>query len=470
MQETALAESPRRRWHFVREALAGTHQDFTQGSLSRGIALLAIPTVLEMAMESTFGLVDAFWVARLGSNAIAAVGLTESLIILSFSIAIGLAMAATATVARRTGEKDPEGAAIAAVQAIVCGFAASAVTGLLGACFGPQLLGLMHASPEVIRIGGRYSRILLGSNLVIILLFLINGVFRGAGDAAIAMRTLWLANLINLALDPCLIYGLGPFPRLGVTGAAVATTIGRSTGVLYQLSVLFGGKGRVAVARRHLRIDWPVLRRLMRVGGTAMVQYFIATASWVSLARINAGFGSVAVAGYTLALRIILFAILPSWGISSAAATLVGQNLGAKRPDRSERAVWLAGGYNMAFLTLVGITFFAFARFLVAQFTNDPAVEPVAITCLQLVSLGYPFYAWGMVMEQAFNGAGDSRTPTWINFCCYWMFQIPLAMWLAFRMGLGPRGVYLAICGAESMLALASVVLFRRGRWKTVQV
>jgi putative MATE family efflux protein len=470
MQETAVVEAPRRRFHFLREALAGTHQDFTQGSLSRGIALLAIPTVLEMAMESTFGLVDAFWVARLGSDAMAAVGLTESLIVLTFSIAIGLAMAATATVARRTGEKDREGAAIAAVQAIACGLAAALVTGVLGACFAPQMLALMHASAEVVRAGALYSRILLGSNVVIIMLFLINGVFRGAGDAAIAMRTLWLANLINLALDPCLIYGLGPFPRLGVTGAAVATTIGRSTGVLYQLWVLFGGKGRIAVARRHLRIDWPVLTRLMRVGGTAMVQYFIATASWVSLARINAAFGSAAVAGYTLALRIILFAILPSWGISSAAATLVGQNLGAKRPDRSERAVWLAGGYNMAFLSMVGIVFFAFAHFLVAQFTNDPVVEPIAITCLQFVSLGYPFYAWGMVMEQAFNGAGDSRTPTWINFCCYWMFQIPLALWLAFRVGLGPRGVYLAICGAESMLAVAAVVLFRRGRWKTVQV
>jgi putative MATE family efflux protein len=470
MQETAVAEAPRRRFHFLREALAGTHQDFTEGSLSRGIALLAIPTVLEMAMESTFGLVDAFWVARLGSDAMAAVGLTESLIILTFSIAIGLSMAATATVARRTGEKDPEGAAIAAVQAIACGILASVVTGLLGAFFGPQLLGLMHGSPEVVRIGARYSRILLGGNLVIILLFLINGIFRGAGDAAIAMRTLWLANLINLVLDPCLIYGVGPFPRLGVAGAAVATTIGRSVGVLYQLSVLFGGKGRVAVARRHLRIDWPVLQRLMRVGGTAMVQYFIATASWVSLARINAAFGSAAVAAYTIALRIILFAILPSWGISSAAATLVGQNLGARRPERSERAVWLAGGYNMVFLTLVGIVFFACAPFLVAQFTSDPEVVPLAVTCLQYVSLGYPFYAWGMVMEQAFNGAGDSRTPTWINFCCYWLFQIPLALWLAFRAGLGPRGVYLAICGAESMLAISAVVLFRRGRWKSVQV
>ena len=470
MQETAVAEAPRRRFHILREALAGTHQDFTEGSLSRGIALLAIPTVLEMAMESTFGLVDAFWVAHLGSDAMAAVGLTESLIILTFSIAIGLSMAATATVARRTGEKDPEGAAIAAVQAIACGILAALVTGITGALFGPQLLGLMHGSPEVVRMGGLYSRILLGSNIVIIMLFLINGIFRGAGDAAIAMRTLWLANLINLVLDPCFIYGVGPFPRLGVAGAAVATTIGRSTGVAYQLWVLFGGKGRVAVARRHLRIDWPVLQRLMRVGGTAMVQYFIATASWVSLARINASFGSAAVAGYTLAIRIIMFALMPSWGICSAAATLVGQNLGAGRPDRSERAVWIGGAWNMTVLTTVGIVFFAAARPIVRFFSGDPNVTLFGVECLQFVSLGYPFYAWGMCMEQAFNGAGDSATPTWINLGCYWALQLPLAWSLAHFTGLGARGVYLAICIAESVLAVVSVSLFRRGKWKRVVV
>ena len=304
--------------------------------------------------------------------------------------------------------------------------------------------------------------------MAIVLLFLINGIFRGSGDAAIAMRTLWMANLINMALDPCFIYGWGPFPKLGVTGAAVATTTGRSIGVCYQLYVLGSGGARVAVARRHLRIDWPVLARLLRVARTAMVQYFIATASWLSLARINAGFGSDAVAGYSLAIRIILFALMPSWGICSAAATLVGQNLGAERPDRSERAVWLAGLYNMTLLSVVGIVFFCGAHWLVALFRPSPGVLPFAVSCLQLVSLGYPFYAWGMIMEQAFNGAGDTATPTWINFGCYWLLQIPLAWYLSHP--LGTRGVYLAICGAESVLAIVSVVLFRRGAWKRVVV
>lgn len=458
------------KWKFLREALAGTEQDFTEGNLSRGIALLAIPTVLEMAMESTFGLVDAFWVARLGSDAMAVIGLTESLVVLIFAVAMGLSVAATATVARRIGEKDPEGAAIASVQAIGCGIAISIAAGIGGALFAPRLLGLMGAAPSVIHTGSRYTAVLLGGNASIILLFLINGVFRGSGDAATAMRTLWLANLINIVLDPCFIYGYAGFPRLGVTGAAVATTIGRSIGVLYQLWVLFGGQGRVAVGRRHLRVDWPVLRRLLMVARTSMIQYFVAVASWVSLARINATFGSAATAGYTLAIRIVMFGLMPSWGICSAAATLVGQNLGARRPDRSERAVWLAGAYNMAFLTVVGIVFFFGARSFVEQFTSDAEVASIAVQCLKYVSLGYPFYAWGMIMEQAFNGAGDTATPTWINLFCYWMLQIPMAWSLAHTAGLGPRGVYLAICSAESVLAVVSVVLFRRGRWKEVRI
>jgi len=469
MQEVAQPVSQGVR-QFLREALGGTEQDFTQGSLTRGIALLAVPTVLEMMMESTFGIVDAFWVAKLGADAIAAVGLTESMVVLIFSIALGLSMAATATVARRIGEKDPEGASIAAVQAIGCGLLASALTGIAGAWFAPQLLAFMHATPGVIHVGSRYTALVLGGNASIMLLFLINGVFRGAGDAAIAMRTLWLANLINLVLDPCFIYGWFGFPRLGVTGAAVATTTGRSIGVLYQLWVLFGGGSRIVVLRRHLRANWMVLRRLLRVGGVAMIQYFIATASWVSLVRINALFGSPAAAGYTLAMRVILFAILPSWGISSAAATLVGQNLGAGRPDRSERAVWLAGTYNMSFLTVLGIGLFAGAHWIVSWFTAQADVAAIAVTCLRFVSLGYPFYAWGMIMEQAFNGAGDTTTPTWINLVCYWMFQIPLAWWLAEPKGLGSRGVYLAICGAESLLAVVAVTMFRRGRWKRVKI
>ena len=470
MQPTVQQSSSRGVRQFFREALGGTQQDFTQGSLTRGIALLAVPTVLEMIMESTFGIVDAFWVAKLGADAIAAVGLTESLVILIFSIALGLSMAATATVARRIGEKDPEGAAVAAVQAIGCGLLASAITGVAGALLAPRLLAWMHGTPGVIRAGSGYTALVLGGNASIMLLFLINGVFRGAGDAAIAMRVLWLANLINLVLDPCFIYGWAGFPRLGVTGAAVATTTGRSIGVLYQVWVLFRGSSRVSLLRRHLRVDWPVLARLLRVGGVAMIQYFIATASWVSLVRINALFGSPSAAGYTLAMRVILFAILPSWGISSAAATLVGQNLGAGRPDRSERAVWLAGTYNMGFLTLLGILLFFRASWIVGWFTADPEVTAIAATCLRFVSLGYPFYAWGMIMEQAFNGAGDTATPTWINLFCYWMFQIPLAWWLAEPHGLGPRGVYLAICIAESALAVVGVTLFRRGRWKRIRI
>jgi putative MATE family efflux protein len=455
---------------FLREALAGTTQDFTEGGLSRGIALLAIPTVLEMAMESAFGLVDAFWVGRLGADALATVGLTESLLVLIFSIALGLSMAATATVARRIGEKDAEGAALASVQAIICGVVLAVVLGTAGACLAPQLLGLMHAEPGVIRTGSRYAAIVLGGNLCVVMLFLINGIFRGAGDAATAMRTLWLSNLVNMALDPCFIYGFARFPRLGVTGAAVATTTGRSIGVLYQLYSLTNGRGRITVARRHLRLDWPVMRRLLRVAWTGMAQYFVSTASWISLTRINAMFGSAAVAGYTLAFRVILFAILPSWGISAAAATLVGQNLGAKKPDRAARSVWLAGGYNMVFLTLVGIGFFVFAAPIVAAFTGDRVLAAIAVDCLRTVSLGYPVYAWGMVMEQAFNGAGDTVTPTWINLGCYWMLQIPLAWRLARTEGLGPRGVYLAIPIAETIVAVVGMALFRQGKWKKVKV
>jgi putative MATE family efflux protein len=468
--EAATQTIPTGKWNLLREALAGTHQDFTEGNLSRAIALLAIPTVLEMAMESTFGLVDAFFVARLGADALAAVGLTESLVVLLFSIALGLAMGTTAMVARRIGEKDPDGASITAVQAIIVGIAVSIVTGTIGALYAPELLRLMHASPAVVETGSRYTSILLGGNVSIILIFLINGVFRGSGDATIAMRTLWIANLVNLVLDPCLIFGLWFFPELGVAGAAVATTTGRSIGVVYQLSVLLRGNGRVSVAKHHLRLNCEVMKRLLRTSVTAMVQYFIATASWVSLSRINAQFGSAAVAGYSLAIRMLLFAILPSWGIASAAATLVGQNLGAKRPDRSERAVWLAGTYNMIFLSLVGITFVAGSGVFVRLFTDDPYVVPIASECLLYVSLGYPFYAWGMIMEQAFNGAGDTTTPTWINLFCYWMFQIPLAWTLATTAGMGPKGVYLAICIAESALAVVSVVMFRRGKWKEVRI
>jgi putative MATE family efflux protein len=454
----------------LKEALSGTEQDFTEGSLTRGIALLAIPTMLEMVMESTFAVVDAFWVARLGRDAMAATGLTEAVVVLVYAIAIGLSMAAGATVARRIGEKDPEGASVAAVQAIGLGLVSGILLGIVGAAFAPQLLLLMHAEPGVIATGTGFARIILGGNIVIMMIFLINGIFRGAGDATLAMKTLWLANAINLVLDPCFIYGWGPFPALGVTGAAVATTIGRSIGVAYQCWMLYRGHGRFTITRKHLRLDWPVMARLLRIARTGMIQNFITTASWVSLARINAMFGSAAVAGYSLAIRIILFALMPSWGICSAAATLVGQNLGAKKPERSERAVWLAGLYNMGFLSIIGALFFTAAPALVAIFRPDAAVVPFAVAALRLISIGYPFYAWGMVMEQAFNGAGDTLTPTYINLGCYWALQIPLAWILATQLGFGSHGVYLAVCGAESVLAVVGAIMFRRGAWKKVEV
>jgi putative MATE family efflux protein len=453
-------------WKNLREAVVGSQQDFTEGSIGRAITLLAIPMVLEMSMESLFGVIDVFFVARLGADAIAAVGITESLLTLIFAVAMGLSMATTAMVARRTGEKDPEGATITAVQAIAIGIAASLPIGVLGILFTPTLFRWMGASQSIIDIGSGYGRVILGGNVTIMLLFLINGVFRGVGDAAIAMRALWLANFINIVLGPCFIFGLGPFPQMGVTGAAVATTIGRGIGVLYQLSVLLRGFGRVKIRAEQLRLDLKVMAQLLRVSLGGMFQFLVATASWLGLVRLVAIFGGAALAGYTIALRIIVFAILPSWGMSNAAATLVGQNLGAGKPARAERSVWLSGFSNMIFLGVVTVLFIIFAEPLIRLFTHDPEVVPYGIACLRFISYGYIFYAYGMVMVQAFNGAGDTMTPTIINLCCYWLFQIPLAYWLAIRSGYGAKGVFLAITISESFLAVVAILVFRRGRWK----
>ncbi|HWP45030.1 MAG TPA: MATE family efflux transporter [Blastocatellia bacterium] len=450
----------------VREAILGTEQDFTEGSIGRAITLLAIPMVLEMSMESLFGIVDVFFVSKLGADAVAAVGLTDSLLTLVFAVAMGLSMATTAVIARRTGEKDREGAAVAAVQAIVVGVAASIPVALVGFFYTPALFRLMGASNEVIETGSGYGEWILGGNVIIMLLFLINAIFRGAGDAAIAMRALWLGNAINIILDPCLIFGLGPFPEMGVTGAAVATNIGRGTAVLYQFWKLFGNDSRVKIARGQMRIDLPVMFRLLRISLGGMFQYLVATASWLGLVRIVAVFGSAALAGYTVAIRIIVFALLPSWGMSNAAATLVGQNLGAGKPERAERSVWVTGYANSAFLAVVTVAFVTFAGPLVRIFTEDPEVLPYGIDCLRYVSYGYIFYAYGMVMVQAFNGAGDTYTPTVINLFCYWLFQIPLAYALALPAGLGAQGVFLAITISESLLAVVGVLVFRRGRWK----
>ncbi|MFY9554891.1 MAG: MATE family efflux transporter [Blastocatellia bacterium] len=455
---------------FLREAVVGSPQDFTEGSIGRAIFLLAVPMVLEMMMESLFGIINVFWVAHLGAEATATVGITESLLTMVFAVAMGLSMATTATVARRIGEKDHHGASIAAVQSIILGVVVSIPVAIIAITFAPQLFRLMGASEGVMSIGTGYAQVILGGNVVIMLLFLINAVFRGAGDASIAMRVLWIANVINIVLDPCLIFGLGPFPKLGVTGSAIATTIGRGVGVLFQLWILFSGRGRVKVDWRRARLDVEVMVRLVRISLGGMFQFLVATASWLGLVRIVAVFGDAALAGYTVALRIIIFAILPSWGMSNAAATLVGQNLGAGKPGRAERSVWVTGFANMCFLGLVAITFIALAEPLIAIFTNDPAVVPYGVSALRFISYGYIFYAYGMVMVQSFNGAGDTNTPTVINLCCYWLVQIPLAYSLALPLGFGAKGVFAAITIAESLLAVVAVLVFRRGKWKEQKV
>ena len=453
-------------WSSLVEAVRGSHQDYTAGSLNRAILLLAVPMVLEMVLESLFAVVDVFWVGRLGANAVATVGLTESMLSLVFAVGIGLSLSTTAMVARRIGEKDPEGAAVAAVQAIVLGLIVSLAIGLPCFFYAPRLLQLMGASPEIVSVGSGYTRICLGGSCAVLLLFLNNAIFRGAGDAAIAMRLLWVSNIINLILDPCLIFGLGPFPRLGVTGAALATFTGRSIGVLYQFYRLLKGTARIRVLARQLRLDLGVMLRLVRVSLNGILQFVIGHVSWVGLVRIISLFGSAALAGYTVAIRIVIFAILPSWGLSNAAATLVGQNLGARQPERAEKSVWLTGLYNMIFLGSIGILFIVWTEPIIHLFTHDPAVVPLAVSALRILSYGNVCYAFGMVMLQAFNGAGDTRTPTIVNFFAYWLLEIPVAYVLAVPGGLQSKGAFLSILIAESAIAVVSAILFRRGKWK----
>ena len=459
------------RWAgFLREAVVGSQRDFTEGPIGPAIFLLAVPMVLEMMMESLFGIINVFWVAHLGAEATATVGITESLLTMVFAVAMGLSMATTATVARRIGEKDPAGASVAAFQSIILGVIVSIPVAIIAITFAPQMFHLMGASDGVMNTGTGYAKVILGGNVVIMLLFLINAVFRGAGDASIAMRVLWIANAINIVLDPCLIFGLGPFPKLGVTGSGIATTIGRGTAVLVQLWFLFSGRGRVKIEWRQARLNIEVMMRMVRISLGGMFQFLVATASWLGLVRIVAVFGDAALAGYTVALRIIIFAILPSWGMSNAAATLVGQNLGAKKPARAERSVWVTGFANMCFLGLVAITFVTFAERLIGIFTTDPAVVPYGVAALRFISYGYVFYAYGMVVVQSFNGAGDTNTPTLINLACYWLIQIPLAYSLAIPLGFGAKGVFAAITIAESLLAVVAILAFRRGTWKTREV
>src|SRR5215218_3867167 len=453
-------------WSAVKESIRGSHRDYTRGPIGRAILLLAIPMVLEMIMESVFAVVDIFWVSHLGTDAAATVGLTESLMTLVYALAIGLSIGAMAMISRRIGEQNPDGAARAAVQAIALALIVSTIIGVVGAPLAPRLLELMGGSPWVIEHGSAFTRVMLAGNASVVMLFMINAIFRGAGDAAIAMRTLWLANWINIFLGPCLIFGLGPFPKLGIVGAAIATTIGRGTGALFALSKLVRSGGRFSIERRHLRIEPAIISRLIRLSATGTFQVFIGMASWIGLVRIISSFGSNAVAGYTFGIRVILFALLPSWGMANAAATMVGQALGAKNPERAERAVWKAGFYNMIFLGVIGLLFIFFAPQIIALYSPTPEVTQYAVDCLRIVAYGFLFYAYGMVLGQSFNGAGDAWTPTIINLFVFWLWEIPLAYVLGDEMGLGPRGVFVAMTSAFSTLAVVSALVFRRGRWK----
>jgi putative MATE family efflux protein len=455
----------------LREAFVGTTRDFTQGSIPVALVILAVPMILEMSMEALFAIVDTFFVAKLGAASVAVVGLTESVLVLIYAVAVGLSIGATATVARRVGEKDMEGAARTATHVVYLGLIVSAVMGALGVIFAPQLYRLLGAEPEVIAIGLPFMRIMFGTNAVIVFLFLLNGIFRGAGDAAIALRVLIIANGLNIILDPLFIFGIGFFPEWGVTGAAVATVIGRATGVAYAAWALFiRTDGRLNVRAEHWKFDPEILIGLVRLSGMAVLQFLIATLSWTGLVRVVAGFGTTAIAGYQIGLRVIMFVILPAVGLANAAATLVGQNLGAERPDRAERSVWTAAVLNAVLLGVVGMFFVLNPHAVIAIFTTDPEVSGFAADCLRIVGYGYAFYGLGMVLESAFNGAGDTLTPTWLNFIVFWLIEIPLAYILAYRFEMGPQGVFWSITIAFSVLAVASAFLFKRGKWKKMVV
>jgi len=454
----------------VSEAVAGTEQDFTEGRMSRVILLLSIPAVLEMIMESVFVIIDIFFVSKLGANAIATVGLTESLITIVYAISLGLATATTSMVSRRIGEKNPGKAAETAFQAILAGISVSILIAVPGTIYSGELLKVMGASHEIVTQMSGYTRIMMGGNIVIMLLFIINAIFRSAGDAVIAMRVLWAGNIINIILDPCLIFGLGPFPEMGVAGAAVATTTGRGIAVLFQFYLLFFGKKRIQLSVKHIGINFRIIARLIKLSFGTIGQNLIGTSSWIALVRIISVFGSEIVAGYTIAMRIIGFVMLPSWGISNAASTLVGQNLGAKKPERAERAVIITGWVNMILLGAIGLVLVAFPAPFIRMFIKDPGVLVPGIECLRIVSIGFIAYGFGMVLVNSFNGAGDTATPLKINFFAYWLLEIPLAWLLAITAGMNEQGVFIAIVIAESVLTVIAWLVFRRGKWKLKEV
>ncbi|MFN5171401.1 MAG: MATE family efflux transporter [Cyclobacteriaceae bacterium] len=454
-----------------KQALLGSEQNFTEGSINRAIFLLSVPMILEMSMEALFAVVDVFYVSRLNDNdALAAVTLTESMLTLIYSIAIGLSMGVTALVARRVGEKEIPAASVAAVQSLYIGVGISVVITVGGLLFAEDLLALMGASSSIIQNCSGYTKWMLGGNLTIMLLFLINAIFRGAGDASLALRALVISNGLNIILDPVFIFGFGPVPAFGVEGAAIATNIGRGVGVLYQIYHLWRGKGLIKIHVENFMVQTSVMMNLIRISLGGTLQFLIGSASWIFLVRIMSTFGSEALAGYSIAIRVIIFTILPSWGMANASATLVGQNLGAGQPERAEQSVWKTGFYNMIFLVGVMIIFLLFARPILEFFTSDARVIEFGIECLRVIALGYVFYGYGMVIAQSFNGAGDTRTPTLLNFFGFWCFQIPLAYALAITFNFGPTGVYAAISIAESAIAIAGILIFRQGKWKAVKI
>lgn len=458
-------------WPLFKQAVSGkVPHDFTKGSIGVAAFLLAVPMVLEMSMEAIFALVDIFYVSFLGFEAVTVVGLTEAVLTLLYALAIGLSMGVTAMVARRVGEKDIQQANEIAGQALWLGLVVATIVGMVGLWYAQDILEFMGADASVLAIGTSYTTIMLCGSITILYLFLINAIFRGAGDASVAMRSLWLANGINIVLDPILIFGWGPFPEMGVTGAAVATTIGRGVGVIYQLYHLRGHVGRIRLSWHALTPRVSQMWSLVKVSTGGILQFLVATASWVVLVRIVATYGSAAVAGYTIAIRVVMFTLLPAWGLSNAVATLVGQNLGAKQSERAEKSVWKVARYNVGFMVSVAVVLFVFAPLIVSAFSSDPIVAEYGIRCLRYISLGFGFYGLGMVVVQAFNGAGDTMTPTKINLLCFWVVQIPLAYALAVGINWGPSGVFWAIVFAQSLMTVVGVAVFKRGSWKHRQV
>ena len=455
---------------YLRIALTGKEQEFTTGSIRRAVFMLSVPMILEMMMESVFAVVDIYFVSKVSVNAVATIGLTESVITLVYAVAIGLSMAATAVVARRVGEKDLHGASQAAVQAIFLGISVAAVVSVIGIVYPKEILGLMGAEPDLIEEGFGYTRVLLGGNVTIMLLFLINAIFRGAGDASVAMWTLVLSNGLNIILDPMFIFGFGPIPAYGVQGAAIATTIGRGTAVVFQLAILFYGWSRIKITLKDLVIRAKVMLNLIKVSLGGIGQFLIGTSSWIFLMRIMSEFGSEVLAGYTIAIRVMMFTLMPAWGMSNAAATLVGQNLGAKQPQRAEDSVWKTGKYTAIFMAIVSIAYLLFAKTIIGWFTNEVEVIQNGALCLQIIAAGYIFYAYGMVIIQSFNGSGDTKTPTYINFICFWLFQLPFAYLVSITLDFGPKGVFWAITLAEVSIAIIGIIWFKKGHWKNMKV